>query len=246
MVLPLTIILSVGIGVSFVAAMASFGGFAYFKIRRQYRKLTSGMQSAGLNVLLLIMYSAMLADCSQPCTLMRSDGVQVPWLRSAVNVVIFFAQQWIVGALLNLNVNAQSMALVLATGGGLGFMAADFSTNNSNLNWVWWSISVVLVFIGTLFNFYLSSPTRNGANPDAPRPSMWMAFATFAFSLIWSYGAPLIQALGPTIGQVSDTPPYRQLNEILWLVLYFVGVQCFGLVALLAHRESFKQYTKVQ
>jgi len=242
--LPVTTITMIGTIVAGLWMMGMFAGFAFFKIWRN--RLTSGLQCTGLGILLLTLYASLVADCSQPCTLMRSDGVQVPWIRSAVNVAIFFTQQWIVGAVVNLDDNAQSLALLLAGGGGLGFMAADFSVGGQNLYWIWWSISIVLVFLGAIANFYLSRP------PAKDVPLGGWAWIVYAFSLIWTAGAPLFQAIGPTMGHASGslTAPNREVNEILWLVLYFAGVECFGAVSLFARQETYKpfvtRYAKVR
>lgn len=196
-----------------LCAVISFLG-SWLRWRRQGEN--PGHLVVWANVMLSILYWFLYVDWG---FYLRKDGVELPWLRIAVEIVIYLLYSWMVSVSLWLDWDDAVIAIG-ATGLG-GALVSLSHLITANRYWWGWAMGAVVLGLAQIWEL------RRSRRPDA------LAWVFFAGWLIWIIGVPLVQVLGWTMTEVLDESPSRGTTEIIYLIVYGLSVTIYGWVQIL-------------
>lgn len=148
---------------------------------------------------------------------LRGDGVEMPWVRMIAEIIVYMTYAWMVCVSLWLDWDDAAIVVIILTGVGGAMVTLSHLVANPNY---WWGFAggagvLALAQLWTL---------RKSRRPDLVAWLLWGGW------MIWIVGVPLVQLLGWTMTEVLDKSPARNTTEILYLVVYGLGVTVYGIV----------------
>lgn len=182
----------------------------------QSKRANRGDLFALASLLFGVFYWTLLVDWG---FMLRSDGIEVPWLRGIVTLVTFLAISEATMASLWLRDYDAWFVLLLQFISGIGYIGAEVFTLPSA--WMPWGIAALAQVCAQFWT--ARRATR------VPPTAAWAAWATGA---VFPCAMLAVQSLSWTIGGVLDTNPERINSEIAYICAAGVGIPLCGMVAI--------------
>jgi len=206
----LWIIFLVG-GIWFAVSSAISFVVSWLQWRRQHEN--PGHLVVLANLALSILYWYLFVDWN---FFLRADGVEVPWLRQATEVLVFLVYSWMVTVSLWVDWDDAWVIVFLHTFAGALLLITNLVS--AQVFWYGWAIAAATLLFAQIFML------RRSRRPDS------IAWVLFAGWLVYAIGVPIVQALSWTMGEVFDNSPHRETSEIFYICVYAGGVSIYGWV----------------
>ena len=198
------------VGASWFTACAVISFLASWFVWRRGRE-NPGHLVVWANAVMAVLYWFLYVDWG---FYLRKDGVELPWMRIAAEILVYLAYSWMVSVSLWLDWDD---GMILVSGTGLaGAMVSLSHLVTADHYWWGWALGVGGLALAQLWAL------RRSRRPDS------LAWLFFVGWLVWIIGVPLVQLLGWTMTEVLDKSPDRNTTEVLYLVVYGVVVTLYG------------------